>query len=312
MSATITNILLSAINELNSRIVPSMNNSPSQSSLEMNVKFVSETLEYNYEYNYETDMIGGESKVDLFNKYDSIFKIDCPGNAAIIKIDNYNCVSANNLGHVIQTKNNKTFHGDEQKNWLEQSNDVISSLSHDLSDLSLFEIFDNTSKELLSYIEELSQFNSPSNYTEIFVRRSFKYEIIFFEKCKLSIELLDTDIQIEILYNSKWYPIQAEFLFSTLTELSNGTFNENTPSLSDSKPNLEKIAAYNAQCILRDEAIAIQRSIDLERSALWREQAIIRRNEERRLAQHFNQQNQNHILEPNPTPIDWTALSQNN
>jgi hypothetical protein len=310
MSAQINRHLLETSNELKSRLSPFMGNIIYYSTLEMKVEFCREEKVYS---EYSNEDMEPDSIIPL-NKYSCVFSITGPGDTPIIEIDNVKCIDTIDVGYILRTKNNMTFHEYEENNFLREpvNNIDILSLSDSLLNMSLPEIFDNISNKILSYLEELSSIKISNEYTERFVTSSFEYTVVFAQDRKLTIRLLNSGIEIMIFYKNKSYPIQSEFLISTLTDMSNGTFSENTFSISDIKPNLEKIAAYRAECILREESRLNQRNIDEARWAIQREERRIEREAEHNARLLFPPGDPIHILEHNLDPVNWSTLVGNN
>jgi len=303
MSAQINKYLLDTSNELKSRLSPFMGNIIYHDTLEMKVYFYREKKVYD-EYINESDV---PDYIIPLNKYSCVFSNTGPGNSSIIKIDEFDCYPSIDLGYILRTKNNMTFHEYEEKNWKSESVnniDIFSSLDS-LQIMSLPEIFENTSKKILSFIEELSSIKFSHEYTERFVTSSFEYTVVFAQDRKMTIRLLNSGIEIMIVIKNKSYPIQPESLISTLTSISNGTFSENTFSISDIKPNLEKIAAYREECALREEARLNQRKIDEARWAIRREERRIEKEAENARRLSGPPTNPIHILEKNLDRINW-------
>lgn len=308
MTAQINSFLLETSNELKSRLCPFTGNIIYHSTLEMKVDFYREENVYS---EYSNEHIEPDSIIPL-NKYSCGFSITGPGDSSIIEIDKVKCDHTVDLGYILRSKNNMTYHEFEEKNWVREpvNNIDIFSSSNRLLMMSLPEIFDNISKEILSYIKELSSIKISHEYTERFVTASFEYNVVFAQDRKLTISLLNSGIEIMIVYKNKSYPIQPECLISTLTAMSNGTFSENTFSISDIKPNLEKIAAYRAECVLRDATLLQQRKIDEARWAIGREERRVAKEAEQNARRLSPRENPIHILEKNLERVNWSTLAR--
>lgn len=162
-------------------------------------------------------------------------------------IDGFSILDHHNLGMIMKLKNIDTGLFDELddrifcKDSLDGTLNIpVESLSLDLTHDSFSNIFLALSSELSSYIGDIDPFKGSFNSKLDFI----EYHIIFSSSLKVSMSYVNNNLRITILNDNKKYIIKEESLIEILTSMSGGILPSEIRSISDTKPNIEKILCF--------------------------------------------------------------------
>jgi len=260
-----------------------------------------------------------------YREYPLKFRLEGPNDFSEYTIDGFPISDYHNLEMIVKLKNvgsgliNENDDRIFRKEFLEGSLDfsAVESLSLDFSQESFSDQFSAISSELASYIGEINSSKGE------FMREldSLEYILNFSSTFKVSMEYaMNNNLRITIFYNYQKYIIKEDSLMGILTSMSAGILPDGIRSISDRKPDIEKIMSFRADRLLREDDLKQKKlasdvlkeetnAKNMRRLELMREEEKIR----------LQYQIENKLPggrdgvwlnEPLP-PIDWILLSKN-
>jgi hypothetical protein len=254
-----------------------------------------------------------------YREYPLKFRLKGPNDASNNTIDGFPIFNFHNMENIIERKNvgsglinefdDKIIRNEILDGSLDSS--AVESLSLDFSQERFSDQFSAISSELASYIGEIKpsegQFMRELDSLEYIVNFSLTFNVSM-------IYAMNNDLLITISYNYQEYIIKEDSLMETLTSMSAGILPDGIRSISDTKPDIEKIMSFRESRLLREE--------DLRQKKLLKAETDAKRLEVKKLKNSENEIRLEYQVKTgrpggrdgvwlyeHPPPIDWSAFS---